>query len=315
MPSTAAGAIILRGTFIGGGLLLVERFQGLVVAFGLFLVYSSYTILALDKDDDEDGDVSNNIVVRWAVNTLNATKDFDGGRLFTKRGMDPADARGLLFLGRPTPLLIVLVCIEVSDILFAVDSIPAVFGVTQDPFLAYTSNIFAIIGLRSLYSVLASAVQDLVRCETPSRCPLPVPLLMYAPAPAQEYLETSVAIVLGFVGVKLLGEGAGVHVPTYLSLALITAVLSVGIGLSLVKQQDDLQASLDKQESYSHLARMPEPFAVRVSRGLRDGLGSLWEVLVGINEDDAHQNTAHRLRDGAAPLESSRQEGKSTERR
>lgn len=158
--------MVLRGLFIGGGLVLIDKFHALVVLFGGFLVYSSYQLLVPGADGDDDDDLSDNAIVKWASVTFNATSDFDGGRLFTRRGMGDVASEGgglLATLGRPTPLLLVLVCIELSDILFAVDSIPAVFGVTSDPFIAFTSNIFAIIGLRSLYSVLASAVQDLVR--------------------------------------------------------------------------------------------------------------------------------------------------------
>lgn len=284
---------MLRGLFIGGGLVLIEKFHALVVLFGGFLVYSSYKLLAPGEDGDEDEDLSNNAVVKWASSTFNATSEFDGGRLFTRRGMSDAPAEGgglLAALGRPTPLLLVLVCIELSDILFAVDSIPAVFGVTDDPFIAFTSNIFAIIGLRSLYSVLASAVQDLVRAlAAPKAPPLSAPfragtlsfswllagvgvaLRFWAmlltdglraalqdsgshrrpsrpralPFGRQAYLEQSVAVVLGFVGVKLLAQGAGFELDTMLSLGIVSAVLGVGIGMSIYENQSTLAEAAD----------------------------------------------------------------------
>jgi predicted tellurium resistance membrane protein TerC len=114
---------------------------------------------------------------------------------------------------RATPLLLVLVCVELSDIVFAVDSIPAVFGVTKDPFIVYTSNIFAIVNLRSLFTVLANAVDDL------------------------PYLRPAVAIVLAFVGAKLGAEYFGYDVSTGLSLGVITALLSGGVGLSLYEKR------------------------------------------------------------------------------
>jgi predicted tellurium resistance membrane protein TerC len=114
---------------------------------------------------------------------------------------------------RATPLLLVLVCVELSDIVFAVDSIPAVFGVTKDPFIVYTSNIFAIVNLRSLFTVLANAVDDL------------------------PYLRPAVAIVLGFVGAKLGAEYFGYDISTGLSLGVITGLLSGGVGLSLYEKR------------------------------------------------------------------------------
>lgn len=109
----------------------------------------------------------------------------------------------------------VLFCVEVSDLLFAVDSIPAVFGVTQDPLIVFTSNIFAIAGLRSLYQVISKLVQNL------------------------EYLEPAVGLVLGFVGLKTIGEFLGMDVPAELSLGVVIALLSGGVGLSMFKREDE----------------------------------------------------------------------------
>lgn len=243
--------------------MLIDKFHALVVLFGGFLVFSSYKLLARSGDDDDESeDLADNPVVKWATATFDATPEFDGGRLFTRRGMSETPAEGAGFLerfGRPTPLLLVLVCVELSDIIFAVDSIPAVFGVTTDPFIAFTSNIFAIIGLRSLYSVLASAVQDLVRrtrartaqrhARTPRasararrraltspflRARRPLRVLRLRARVSQAYLEQAVAIVLGFVGVKLLAQGAGYDVGTGISLSVVAIVLSLGIGLSVI---------------------------------------------------------------------------------
>jgi len=275
-----AGAVVLRGIFIGGGLLLVEKFHAVVMLFGAFLVYSSYTLIA-GGEEDEDEDVGDNPVVKWASKTFNATSEFDGGRLFTRRGMEDAPPEGLIgLLGRPTPLLLVLVCVELSDILFAVDSIPAVFGVTTDPFIAFTSNIFAIIGLRSLYSVLANAVQDL------------------------EYLEKSVAIVLGFVGVKLLAEGAGAHLDPLVSLAVVGSVLTTGIGLSLVARAE--QEAAERKKLVAGGADVdiqpPVPVFVKASRAIESKLSYVWTFLTGEADGDASAAPAEGA--GAAPTNS-----------
>lgn len=304
-----AGAVVLRGIFIGGGLVLIDKFHGLVIGFGLFLVYSSYSLLA-GGDDDEEDDIADNAVVQWATSTLNATSDFDGGRLFTKRGLEPGAAVGegplgvlLSTLGRPTPLLLTLICVELCDIVFAVDSIPAVFGVTSDPFIAFTSNIFAIIGLRSLYSVLASAVQDLVRARArgaPPRAHLSAARALVAASPTraprprggrvQAYLEQSVAIVLGFVGVKLLAEGVGFEIGTGLSLGLIGSVLLVGVVLSLAEKRNELeedQAFVESKAADVDAASRPfavvppVPRVVRISRDIQNSAADVWKALTG----------------------------------
>jgi len=113
-----------------------------------------------------------------------------------------------------TPLFLCMVAVEISDVVFAVDSIPAVFGVTENPLIVFSSNIFAIMGLRSLYSVLSNAVKDL------------------------KYLEPSVAAVLGFIGTKMIAEYGGILVPTSVSLGIVACILSLGVGVSLAFPDD-----------------------------------------------------------------------------
>jgi len=142
-------------------------------------------------------------VVKFASKNLNAVDFFDGENFFTM-----VDG-----VKRATPLLLCLVCIEISDIVFAVDSIPAVFGITRDPFIVYTSNIFAILGLRALYTIVSEAVENL------------------------PYLRPAVAIVLGFIGGKMVVESPYVldyDVSTGVSLAVVLSILGGGIGLSLL---------------------------------------------------------------------------------
>ena len=114
-----------------------------------------------------------------------------------------------------TPLLVALVCVEISDVIFAVDSIPAVFGVTKDPFIAFTSNAFAILGLRALYTIVAQMVDQF------------------------EYLGKSVALVLGFIGGKLVAEYFGVDVPMMTSLAVVFSTLGAGIGASILLKPEE----------------------------------------------------------------------------
>ena len=132
------------------------------------------------------------------------SKDYDGENFFTtENGAKIA-----------TPLLLCLCVIELSDVVFAVDSIPAVFGITEDPFIVYSSNIFAIMGLRSLFAFVATMVAEL------------------------EYLQTAVAAVLGFVGCKMVVEFGGVEIPTEASLAVVVGMLGAGVALSLAKKDD-----------------------------------------------------------------------------
>lgn len=202
-----AGAVVMRGIFITAGLVAIQTLRPVLVLFASFLIFSSYKILSGGGDDDEDDeDLSNNAVVKFSSSLLKSTDAYDGDKFFTM-----VDG-----VRRATPLLLVLVCVELSDVLFAVDSIPAVFGVTEDPLVVFTSNIFAILGLRALYNVLVKLVQDL------------------------EYLEPAVGLVLLFVGIKMIVEFLGVNVPEDLALAVVVSTLGGGVAASkyLPKSQD-----------------------------------------------------------------------------
>ena len=192
------GAIVLRASMIGAGVLLIRRFEWLMVLFGLFLVYTSAKLLLVGEDDDED--LENNRVVTLFRRFIPMTEGYHGGRFWVQE----AGKR------LATPLLLVLVTIEISDVIFAVDSIPAVFGVSLDGFIIYTSNIFAILGLRALYFLLAAALDSM------------------------RFLGPAVALVLGFVGVKMCAGYAGFHTPISISLAVVLTLLVVGVVASLL---------------------------------------------------------------------------------
>ncbi|HZT60285.1 MAG TPA: TerC family protein [Pyrinomonadaceae bacterium] len=164
------GALVMRMTMIGVGAALVVRFQWILYLFGLFLIYTGFRMLTQDEAAQNPEE---NALVRLATRYIPVTRHYEGEKFFTVR-----EGRRV-----GTLLLLVLVIVEVSDLVFAVDSIPAIFGITTNPFIVYTSNVFAILGLRSLYFLLAGVVEKF------------------------HYLKVGLAIVLAFVGVKMLTEG------------------------------------------------------------------------------------------------------------
>ncbi|HEX7336565.1 MAG TPA: TerC family protein [Gemmatimonadales bacterium] len=191
------GAILMRLIMIGLGALLLQRFHWIVYLFGAILVFTG--IRMFRQGDDEIIHLERNPVVRLARRFIPMDKAYDGTRFFTRT----ADGRLLA-----TPLLLVVLVVEWSDLVFAIDSIPAIFAITQDPFLVYSSNIFAILGLRAMFFVLAGMLDKFV------------------------YLKTGVAFILVFVGLKMTLSG-WIHVPTALSLAVIVLTLATSILLSL----------------------------------------------------------------------------------
>src|SRR3954451_23904010 len=190
------GALVMRGLFIGVGSILIAKFHWILYVFGGMLVITG---VRMAFRDDEEFNGEQNPVVRFVRRLLPMSQEFHGKHFFTvEAGQRVA-----------TPLLLVLVLVEVTDLIFAVDSIPAIFGVTQDPFLVFTSNIFAILGLRSLYFLLAAVVDRFY-------------LLKYG-----------LAVILTFVGVKMLGESF-FHISIVLSLVIILGVLALSIVASLI---------------------------------------------------------------------------------
>jgi TerC family integral membrane protein len=190
------GAIMMRLVMIVLGALLLQRFSWIVYVFGGLLVLTG---IRMFTQKDTAVDLERNPVARLARRVLPFSPTYDGTKFFTRT----IQGRRLA-----TPLLLVLLIVEWSDLVFAIDSIPAIFAVTRDPFLIYSSNVFAILGLRALFFVLAGMLDRFV------------------------YLKTGVAFILVFVGLKML-VSAWVHLPTLISLAVIVTTLAIAVGLSL----------------------------------------------------------------------------------
>jgi tellurite resistance protein TerC len=190
------GALVMRGVMIWLGVTLVERFHFVLYIFGAFLVLTGLRMLF---DRDAKMDFEKNFFMRWCRRLLPITKEFQGRRFAIR-----IDGR-LMF----TPLLLVLLLVDVMDLIFAVDSIPAVFAITTDQFIVYTSNICAILGLRSLYFLLARMMDRFI------------------------YLKTGLALILFFVGTKMIVANR-LPIPNWISLLVILAILAITITVSLV---------------------------------------------------------------------------------
>ena len=193
------GALVLRATMIGVGAAMVSRFEWILYIFGAFLIYSG---IKMAIKDDEEVDPEHNPLVKMVRKFVPITPNFRGDKFFVfENGKKMA-----------TPLLLVLVMIETSDVIFAVDSIPAIFAVTKDPFIVYTSNIFAIMGLRSMYFMLAGVVTKF------------------------HLLKYGLAAVLTFVGLKMvyLNDAFGGKFPITWSLGFIAGAIGLSIVASLI---------------------------------------------------------------------------------
>jgi len=203
------GAMAMRAAMIVAGYEAVTNFKPVLLVFAGILIFSSYKLITEEEEEEED--MSENAIVKFCSNLLPVSEEYDGDNFFTEVRNDETGE----MIKMATTLLLCLCVIELSDVVFAVDSIPAVFGVTQDPFIVYSSNIFAILGLRSLFAFVAVMVAEL------------------------EYLQTAVAAVLGFVGCKMVAEFGGVEVSTEASLAVVVGMLGAGVALSLAKKDDE----------------------------------------------------------------------------
>jgi tellurite resistance protein TerC len=198
------GALVLRGLFIVAGAALLAKFHFLLYILGAFLVYTGVR-MALSGGSDPEVDPDNNAVVRFLRRYLPITKQLDGGKFFTKRD-------GVRFA---TPLLVVVLMVETTDVVFAADSIPAILAISRDTFVVYTSNVFALLGLRALYFALASMMALF------------------------HYLSYGLALILIFIGGKLLAEDFlrehfNLELPMPVSLGIVGVLLLGSVGASLL---------------------------------------------------------------------------------
>ncbi|MDX1438447.1 MAG: TerC family protein [Rubricoccaceae bacterium] len=205
------GAIVMRAIMILLGVSLVARFDWLLYIFGVFLIITGARLLF---KGEETGPPRHEKVLNYLRRVLPVTRGYYGEHFFVKK------------LGRlwVTPLFLVLLMIEFTDVLFAVDSIPAILGITTDPFLAYSSNIMAVVGLRALYFLLAGLIERL------------------------RFLNISLGLVLVFIGIKML-VAEYIHVPTWVSLIVIASLISIGMILSLlypVAPETETEAATDQ---------------------------------------------------------------------
>ena len=194
------GALVLRALFIFAGVALITRFEWVLYIFGVFLLYTAWKIA--HHDETEEVDYSQNLALRAVRKVIPSSERYDGQKLFTKE-----NGKRLA-----TPLFAVLVLIEVTEVVFAVDSVPAVLAVSREQFIVFSSNAFAILGLRSLYFLLAGL------------------------AGRFRYLNVGLGVILAFVGLKMLavGKPLELHPPTWLSLAVIATVLTAAVVASVL---------------------------------------------------------------------------------
>ncbi len=199
------GALLMRGIMVAAGAALIANFSWTIYLFGGFLIFTAIKMLLAQHDELHPED---NILVKVARRIFRVSDDFEGNRFLTQ-----VDGQRAI-----TPLFLVLLVVESSDVIFAVDSIPAIFAITKDPFIVFTSNIFAILGLRSLYFALASLLAQF------------------------RYLKESLVFVLAYVGGKMIASHH-FHIPAAFSLLIILGILGVGIIASVMARKNEPKKS------------------------------------------------------------------------
>jgi tellurite resistance protein TerC len=208
------GALVMRLTMIFVGATLINRFHWIIYIFGAFLVYTG---IKMFRQRDNDFQPEDNALVRFLTRVMPMTRTYDEKHFFTK-----VNGRRM-----GTLLLLVLVIVEVADLVFAVDSIPAIFAITTNAFIVYTSNVFAILGLRSMYFLLAGVVEKF------------------------HYLKIGLAIVLTFIGAKMLIVAVHINIPIWISLVFVAIVLLSSVVASLVwAKHADTNIDVDLPEDF-----------------------------------------------------------------
>ncbi|NSZ63144.1 TerC family protein [Agrobacterium tumefaciens] len=208
------GVIVLRGIMIAGGAAIVENFHWVLYLFAAFLVFTGLKMLF--SSDHDENDIGNNRILKFLRSRLPVTEKLHGEKFFVKE-TDGTTGKLKTFV---TPLFLALIMVEIADLIFAVDSIPAIFAITTDPFIVYTSNIFAILGLRALYFALAALIHRFA------------------------YLKYALAAVLVFVGSKIfVADMLGIaKIPPAVSLGVTVAILATGIIGSLIATRKETKA-------------------------------------------------------------------------
>jgi tellurite resistance protein TerC len=202
------GALAFRGVMIGAGAVLLQRFEWIIYVFGAFLVFTG---IRMATQKDVEFEPESNPALKLVRRFLPVSGDYEGKHFFARETVEGRVRRVA------TPLFVVLVLVETTDLIFAVDSIPAIFAVTRNPFLVFTSNVFAILCLRSLYFMLASVIDRF------------------------HYLKLGLSVVLVFIGAKMLATAVGVHVNTLASLLVVAGVLLSSVALSLLRPPPDTE--------------------------------------------------------------------------
>jgi tellurite resistance protein TerC len=217
-------ALVMRGGFIAAGAALIEQFVWVFYIFGAFLIYTAWQLTRHGEDDESD--FKENVLIRWSRRVFPISKEYDGAKITTSVISKSGVAKRIF-----TPMLIVMIAIGTTDLIFALDSIPAIFGLTKEPYLVFTANVFALMGLRQLYFLIGGLLDRLV------------------------YLSLGLAAVLGFIGVKLIMEAAAgnnlsflnggnpvawvPHINIGTSLGVILGILAIATVASLIKSSRD----------------------------------------------------------------------------
>jgi tellurite resistance protein TerC len=225
------GALVMRLTMIFVGATLINRFNWIIYIFGAFLVYTG---LSMFRSDNTDIQPEQNPLVRLVTRHVPIARHYEEEKFFSQ-----VDGR---WTG--TLLLLVLIIVEITDLVFAVDSIPAIFAITTNTFIVYTSNVFAILGLRSMYFLLAGVVEKF------------------------HYLKTGLAIVLTFIGLKMLVVVFGVHIPIWISLVFVAVVLLSSVAASLLWARDvGLNIDVDLPEDFDARFEVEQTAEARLASG------------------------------------------------
>jgi tellurite resistance protein TerC len=192
------GALVMRAIMIALGAALITKFSWIIYVFGAFLILTGIKMVVKREEEIHP---ERNPIVKWFKRIMPVTPEYRGDKFFVREGG----------IRMATPLFVVLLLVEFSDLIFAVDSIPAIFAVTKDPFIVYTSNVFAILGLRSLYFALAGVMDKF------------------------HYLKVGLGVILSFVGVKMMLAHTAYKIDTLLSLGVVILILAVSVVASLLR--------------------------------------------------------------------------------